>query len=72
MLEQVAHRALNPEPAFDAITDHLIDSEKRLFASTRVKPDKDATVKRKARSKDPRVRANATTRSWPPARSSAS
>jgi hypothetical protein len=59
LLEQVASRALNPEPAFDAITDRLIESEKRLFSSARVKPDKPATVKRKARSKDPRVRANA-------------
>lgn len=60
MLEQVAHRALNPEPAFEGITDRLIDAEKRLFTSSaRIKPDKPQTRARKARDKRPEVRANA-------------
>lgn len=60
LLEDVAARALNPEPAFDATTDRLIEAEKRLFASKgRLKPGKQATIARKARDKDPKVRANA-------------
>jgi hypothetical protein len=60
LLEQVAQRVVNPEPAFDAVTDKLIAAEKRLFGSnTRLKPLKKATVKRKARSKDAHTRAHA-------------
>jgi hypothetical protein len=61
MLAAVADRALNPEPAFDAITDRLVDAEKRLFAAkARFKPDKDATRERKARDKRAEVRATRT------------
>jgi hypothetical protein len=60
LLETVAHRALNPEPAFDGITGEFVNAEKRLFASpTRLKADTEATKKRKARDKRAVVRANA-------------
>lgn len=60
LLERVAHRALNPEPAFRAVTDELIVAERRLFASkARIKPDKEATKERKRRDKRAAVRGNA-------------
>lgn len=62
MLEQAARRSLNPEPAFQAITDRLIDAERRLFATHRgMDPLTAATRARKARDPRPHVRANATT-----------
>jgi hypothetical protein len=60
MLERVNERTLNPQPAFEAITDRLVAAEKRLFTSgARVKRDKATTVRRKARDKRASVRSNA-------------
>lgn len=59
MLALVAQHVINPEPAFDNITDRLIDAEKRRFRSSGLKDTKDATKQRKARDKSATVRANA-------------
>lgn len=63
-MRMLADRAGNPAPAFSRIADLILGRERRLFESpgARWPKLKDATIDRKARSKDARVRANANRR----------
>jgi hypothetical protein len=59
-LESIASRAVNPKPAFEEITDRLIEAERRLFSSdARRDPLRRSTIQRKARSQDANTRRNA-------------
>src|SRR4051794_33037737 len=59
-LNLMAGRTRDARPAWDNVTDELLRDETRLFRTgAGVKPIKTATVVRKRRDRDPRVRANA-------------
>lgn len=56
-------RAGDPRPVFGGIVDEFTAAERRLFSSGRgIAPLKPATIARKLRDPDPRVRANANRR----------
>lgn len=57
LLTELGDRALDPRPAFEAITDHIVIAEKRRFQQ--LGRSKASTTEAKRRDKDPRVRSHA-------------